>query len=214
MTGQRRIEHNARKSLCIRESPKFSYCVSKGAVFYTKQIRTQGVPRQTEQNFLSAFTMRLRHIGEPRSQGRHIGAHAKAQMFDPLPHMPFQRRVVGQKVQHGQRIELDQVAPTYAGTRRATSNMDRTPKLVWRNQAVGQTKDIAESACEDTAHTSMLMSQVSTARSTAPAAPLLSVKKTPLGPMVIDPALVDRIAEDVIRRVERHVRIERERRGV
>jgi hypothetical protein len=32
--------------------------------------------------------------------------------------------------------------------------------------------------------------------------------------MKLDPALVDRLADDVIRRVERRVRIERERRGL
>jgi hypothetical protein len=30
----------------------------------------------------------------------------------------------------------------------------------------------------------------------------------------LDPALVDRLADDVIRRVERRLRIERERRGI
>jgi len=30
----------------------------------------------------------------------------------------------------------------------------------------------------------------------------------------LDPALLDRLTDDVIRRVERHVRIERERRGL
>jgi len=33
-------------------------------------------------------------------------------------------------------------------------------------------------------------------------------------PLALDSATVDRLAEDVIRRVERHIRIERERRGV
>jgi hypothetical protein len=60
---------------------------------------------------------------------------------------------------------------------------------------------------------------------TAPAHPLpterrppVSLQPTPIAGSVkladIDPRLLDRLTDNVIRRVERHVRIERERRGL
>lgn len=85
----------------------------------------------------------------------------------------------------------------------------RAPELVWRAYP-GDTM---------TAQAEVLARGLTTEPRSLPPAPASSVNwqmqggpATPL--LTLDPATMDRLAEDVIRRVERRVRIERERRGV
>ena len=54
----------------------------------------------------------------------------------------------------------------------------------------------------------------STAIAARPVVPSIAPAAPPVRATSLDPALVDRLADDVIRRVERRARIERERRGL
>jgi hypothetical protein len=56
--------------------------------------------------------------------------------------------------------------------------------------------------------------RTSATRGAAAQEPAGAPERGPQSSAALDRAAVDRLAEDVIRRVERHVRIERERRGV
>jgi hypothetical protein len=62
----------------------------------------------------------------------------------------------------------------------------------------------------------MASSPDSTRPSGPPAAPAAEAMRTriPVRPGDFEPGVLDRLADDVIRRVERRVRIERERRGL
>jgi hypothetical protein len=91
----------------------------------------------------------------------------------------------------------------------------RLPDLVW--------SEPRRAVADATAKTPRTTVAASVARSSGgpasarestsePQAPAARVTATPI--TTLDPALVDRLADDVIRRVERRVRIERERRGI
>ena len=91
----------------------------------------------------------------------------------------------------------------------ASSAPFRSPELVWRADAEARTIEAVERH----------MNAAAAFAPTPPAAPTLASQHAPaavetLQPRALDPALIDRVAEDVIGRVERRIRIERERRGV
>ncbi|OEZ63934.1 hypothetical protein DUGA6_04350 [Duganella sp. HH105] len=90
----------------------------------------------------------------------------------------------------------------------------QSPALVWRRQPATQT-DSGGDALADGAEVS---GQAATARKAAPpqavpVAPTASAIAAQLRAAQLDPVLTDRLATEVIRRVERSLRIARERRG-
>jgi hypothetical protein len=99
--------------------------------------------------------------------------------------------------------------------RSPAARLTRSPELVWRALVAGATSVLEERA---RVHRRMEVPAqpphieppraATQARSSAPRV------KDDVRSMLLDPALVDRLADDVIRRVERRIRIERERRGI
>jgi hypothetical protein len=90
----------------------------------------------------------------------------------------------------------------------------RPPELVWRapaKTAVGPLNEPAGTEANGSTTTSMRATS-SRAGGFAEASQAAAIAKARAMPL--DPMLVDRLAEDVIRRVERRVRIDRERRGI
>jgi hypothetical protein len=90
----------------------------------------------------------------------------------------------------------------------------RPPELVWRapaKTAVGPLNETAGTEANGSTMTSMRATSFR-AGGSAKASQAGAIAKA--RPMPFDPSLVDRLAEDVIRRVERRVRIDRERRGI
>jgi hypothetical protein len=84
----------------------------------------------------------------------------------------------------------------------------RTPELVWRSEAQGQKFESLER------NSSVAISPVPPlgAAASAPLELLPSSLGSPVAGM-LDSALIERVADNVIGRVERRIRIERERRG-
>ena len=90
----------------------------------------------------------------------------------------------------------------------------RTPALVWRAAPRPQPETGGEGAVANPAMSlSRLPARSAALPETAPEAPRRSARAA-LQAADFDPALLDRLTDDVIRRVERRVRIERERRGL
>jgi hypothetical protein len=87
----------------------------------------------------------------------------------------------------------------------------RSPELVWRSSAAGP----GPATEPGSAHATSLQSRAQAPQHSQP----LIAQGRGSDPSVIratmlDPAVADRFADDVIRRMERRVRIERERRGL
>jgi hypothetical protein len=87
----------------------------------------------------------------------------------------------------------------------------RPPELVWRApaKAAGPLHEMAATEANGPAMTAIRATSFRTGGS-AEASQAAAIAR----PMPIDPSLMDRLAEDVIRRVERRNRIDRERRGI
>jgi hypothetical protein len=97
---------------------------------------------------------------------------------------------------------------------RLSANMPvRAPALVWRKPQKVNEENEHEHAGENVSRTSAQSSRLSFSNSPQQIA-WQTQSATATRPAALDTATVDRLAEDVIRRVERHIRIERERRGM
>ena len=105
----------------------------------------------------------------------------------------------------------------------ALAAMIRSPELLWRagTGSSGSNSGVVDSARSQLARSAQAASFVSSSpvRASSHAAPVLtsqskSVERAVVRVTDLDSAIADRLAEDVIRRVERRVRIERERRGL
>ena len=89
----------------------------------------------------------------------------------------------------------------------------RPPELVWRRAAQPPSADV-ENQARPTSST-LAPSSVRSHRATTTAAleqPIVATAQT--HPLILDLGFMDRLTDDVIRRVEKRVRIERERRGL
>lgn len=87
-----------------------------------------------------------------------------------------------------------------------------TPELVWRRPAKPPSPDVEDQARPAS---TLTPSSVRSQRATtivAPEQPIFASAQT--HPQNLDPGFMDRLTDDVIRRVEKRVRIERERRGL
>jgi hypothetical protein len=82
--------------------------------------------------------------------------------------------------------------------------------MVWRKSASAAG---APESARDLASTAPALRPSAPQRAATPAAAAPAVQKEALRAATLDPAIADRLADDVIRRVERRARIERERRG-
>ena len=92
----------------------------------------------------------------------------------------------------------------------ATDAPVRPPELVWRSEAGERPAEVAERVVRAAAASMSPLPAAAAAASSWP--PPEAVEA--LRPRLIDGALIDRLAENVIGRVEKKIRIERERRGV
>jgi hypothetical protein len=95
-----------------------------------------------------------------------------------------------------------------ARAEQAAASPLRTPDLVWRNRA-GEPPAVADVPAER----AFAQSGGDLARAAPPPAASPEGNAGPQQRM-LDAALMDRLAEDVIGRVEKRIRIERERRGI
>lgn len=85
----------------------------------------------------------------------------------------------------------------------------RAPDMVWRKETEEQSAGTPEQWARAVA--------ASVPATSAPAAPIswpAPEAVEALRPRLLDSALIDRVAENVIGRVEKRIRIERERRGM
>ena len=92
----------------------------------------------------------------------------------------------------------------------------RVPELIWRKDRPSRAdaaRDVASSESQAAGRPAM-----TTVAGTTAAQPLSQperpLTRKPMSLSDLEPSFVDRLAEDVIRRVERRARIERERRGL
>jgi hypothetical protein len=104
-----------------------------------------------------------------------------------------------------------QAASIPASPRMQALTMKRPVELVWRANPNG-----AATPAGDDPPAAMTFGKVSSsARPTPPTAPASRASdKGVVWTAALDPLLADRLAEDVIRRIDRRARIERERRGL
>jgi hypothetical protein len=89
----------------------------------------------------------------------------------------------------------------------------RTPALVWHKPEKVNAENAHEHTGENASRASAQSSRPSFSNPPQQIA-WQTQSATAMRPAALDSATVDRLAEDVIRRVERHIRIERERRGM
>ena len=90
-----------------------------------------------------------------------------------------------------------------------------SPELVWRRAARAETPPADEGLHSLGAATvARSAARPLAPRETAPESPAAVTRPAPRQLAQLDPALVDRLADDVIRRIEKRARIERERRGL
>lgn len=111
------------------------------------------------------------------------------------------------------RAKSQETTTTHSSTRVHDFAMRRAVDLVWR--ANPSSSAVAESLPQSGAPTAM---PASSARSTlasahGPTPASRTSDKTVVCASALDPVLADRLADDVIRRIDRRARIERERRG-
>ena len=102
-----------------------------------------------------------------------------------------------------------EIAPSHASTRLQALAMKRPVDLVWRaNMNATMTADAAPRSA-----TTSASSVRSSAGAAVPSSPASRPDTNVVCATALDPALADRFADDVIRRIDRRARIERERRG-
>ena len=103
----------------------------------------------------------------------------------------------------------------HSGASMAASSLGHAPELVWRTQGRSNLRTSGEIDSSDArVRTAGISPSAGASVATQQVALLAAKGATPERVTSLDPALIDRLADDVIRRVERHVRIERERRGL
>jgi hypothetical protein len=111
------------------------------------------------------------------------------------------------------RSQIDAVLPA-PGRKLLPPQYSRTEELIWRRVAKTTTditervrhQEVLDSTERGSGSVANQQTAVDVARAIEAAAAIPITK--------LDPALMDRLANDVIRRVEQRVRIERERRGL
>lgn len=93
--------------------------------------------------------------------------------------------------------------------------LKRSPELVWRALVAGTAAALEQGTRgHGRPDAAPQAQQIDPPRSAMPMRPSAPRARDEVQSMLLDPALVDRLADDVIRRVERRIRIERERRGI
>ena len=207
---KRRVERVARQSLPTRESPALRHRTIRGSAIVTQAKGAQAVQHRPKQTHRDILAMRSRHVVEPGSRSR-IVPDARLRKYSPFPGVPLQFAAPRQQDRH---IEVSTVAHTRHANLRSVGTMDLAPELVWRARAKSIKSAVAETTGEDVTGSPISAARMASVRAAPPIEALQTRENANARPMAFDPAMVDRLAEDVIRRVERHVRIERERRGV
>lgn len=91
-----------------------------------------------------------------------------------------------------------------------------TPELIWRKDSPSRRHAVQDAASSEpqVAGRPATTTAAGTTVVQSPSRPDRPPVRRPLSLSDLEPSFVDRLAEDVIRRVERHARIERERRGL
>jgi len=92
----------------------------------------------------------------------------------------------------------------------------RAPELIWRKDrsSRGDAAQEAASSEPQVAGRPAMAMAAGTTVAQSPSRPERPQARKPVSLSDLEPSFVDRLAEDVIRRVERRARIERERRGL
>jgi hypothetical protein len=114
----------------------------------------------------------------------------------------FERRAVSMIIRNRAELPLEKPVSRFAAP------PPRGQQLVWRMDSQAAMIDAIERGIgTEIASAAPLVAASATQLTQSPAPPEFSPAR------MLDPALIDRVAEDVIGRVERRIRIERERRG-
>ena len=102
--------------------------------------------------------------------------------------------------------------PSIRETRTALPQFDRAETLVWRRARPSNSVEATEQRSSDSSPSSLghANSHVDSARSISSSMTQASVSQI----TKMDPGLLDRLTDDVIRRVDQRMRIERQRRGL
>jgi hypothetical protein len=175
----------------------------------------RGIPAGTSRNGRShLFQMRTPRtsVVEPIRRGIPAGIPRNERSHLSQTHAPMGR----QELRVSRRLPALVDAAGSHSTVRTPSHQGivRPPELVYRRELRPRTEIAGQPSCPSPA----VSSPRSPVRSVAgqEAAPEVSLSGRPAALRVtdLDPAFLDRLTDDVIRRVERRVRIERERRGL
>jgi hypothetical protein len=191
------------------------YGRSKEMLGMTSVIGVQTVASRAERRFLSIMKLSSPSIDESVSGGGYGVNRAIDLMRRPSSPPIWQWRTAGQRVP--QEWQMDSLgSPRSRASGRPAAPIGRQKlELVWPARAKINFGAGTERVGESVTHSQMATARLSPVSPINSAVPAQFREAPPVSPpMILDPALVDRLAEDVIRRVERHVRIERERRGV
>ena len=142
---------------------------------------------------------------------RRAASPAVARIERASPQRDHEFPLVRYRVVERERVSLPPSVNPHARPARSY----RPPEITWRRTAPVETSVSATPPRRDRALSRDLAHAVTaSAPAIAPVTVPSSGKAAPVQISDLDPRLVDRLTDDVIRRVERRVRIERERRGL
>jgi hypothetical protein len=190
------------------------------------RIWQASVPSRTESHAVQLVTRSSRSLDLVRRSERHVEKTTLYRMVRSIPRI--KESVTADKWPPTAPSRAASVTKMFAtvgarGVRRSTVATRRdgstapaqlfsaTPELRWPARGVE-----GATAADATPHAAIPFTpaRTSATRGAAAQEPAGAPERGRQSPAALDTAAVDRLAEDVIRRVERHVRIERERRGV
>ena len=190
------------------------YCHSREMREVTSVIGVKTAARRTERRLPPIMDVSTPRIDGLASVGGYGATKAIISMRRSSVLPILQWRVADHRIQQERQIDPFDAAGSRASGRPSAPIKHQRLELVWPTRAKINSVTGTEKVGARAPH-----SQMATAR-LDPVSPINSAgvaqfREVPVSPpMILDPALVDRLAEDVIRRVEKHIRIERERRGV
>jgi hypothetical protein len=174
----------------------------------------QSAPGRVRQVFRHTAATPLHRAVVPASADGRTAIHTATPVRRRTYAAPLQWRARGQSVARESFIELSEGPALRASVRPPAVVMDRAPELVWRARAKSTMSAVTEPACEGVTPSPIAAARIASFCPTSPAVASQTRESANARPVALDPAVVDRIADDVIRRVERRARIERERRGL
>ena len=196
--------------------PALRYSVSRQSKTVVAATISKAAPHRVEHAFRRTIHPASQHLVAVASAHRRNAVNAARPVLSPIAAAPLRWFVSGRRVQREPRFEPPDMIPRPVPSRTTASSRtltDRTTELLWRTTAKINIDAVERIAAADITSSSMTPARPGSARAAAPTIASQAGVIETTRPMTQDPAFVDRLAEDMIRRMARHVRIERERRG-